>query len=95
MQLVGATKKFIQLPFLKNSITISLISILIGNIVLFISIYLLASKVPEISFYVNDNTIQILSLIIVSSVITIFITLLSTWVCIRKYLNLKTHELYK
>jgi len=95
MQLVGATKRFIQLPFLKNSFTISLISIIIGNMVLLISIYLLASKVPEISIYVNENIIQILFLIIVSSAITILITLLSTWVCIRKYLNLKTHELYK
>ena len=95
MQLVGATKRFIQLPFLKNSITISLISIVLGNMIVLTSIYLLANKVPEIRNYINGNTIQILYLIIVTSIITILITLLTTWVCIRKYLNLKTHELYK
>jgi cell division transport system permease protein len=92
MQLVGATKIFIQLPFLKNSIKISLISIFLGNFILITSLYLLNDLVPEIITHIKEN---IMYLIAVTSAITILITLFSTWICVRKYLNLKTHELYK
>ena len=92
MQLVGATKIFIQLPFLKNSIKISLMSIFLGNFILITSLYLLNDLVPEIITHIKEN---IMYLIAVTSAITILITLFSTWICVRKYLNLKTHELYK
>ena len=95
MQLVGATKIFIQLPFLKNSVKISLISIILGNAILVICLFLLQDSVPEIIIHIKKNIINIMYLITATSSITIFITLFSTWICVKKYLNLKTHELYK
>ena len=93
MQLVGATKRFIQAPFLKSSLKTSISAIIIGNISFLLLVNLIMQKIPELSNLITNR--DFLYIVIFTSTITIIITLLSTWLCVRKYLNLKTHELYK
>jgi len=93
MQLVGATKRFIQSPFLKSSLNTSIIAIIIGNAGFILLIALIMNQVPELANFIT--TADFIYIISFTSLITIIITLLSTWLCVRKYLNLKTHELYK
>tara|TARA_B100000579_G_scaffold276479_1_gene228661 strand:- start:27300 stop:28178 length:879 start_codon:yes stop_codon:yes gene_type:complete len=93
MQLVGATKKFIQRPFLLNNLILSIIACLIGNLILICLILLAIDHLPEIKNFIS--LYQLLYLIIITSVLNLGITFFSTLICVRKYLNLKTDELYQ
>ena len=93
MQLVGATKKFIQRPFLLNNLILSIIACLIGNLILICLILLAIDHLPEIKNFISLH--QLLYLIIITSVLNLGITFFSTLICVRKYLNLKTDELYQ
>ncbi|MBL31388.1 MAG: cell division protein FtsX [Flavobacteriales bacterium] len=93
MQLVGATKKFIQRPFLRNNLILSIIACLIGNLILICLILLAIDHLPEIKNFISLH--QLLYLIIITSVLNLGITFFSTLICVRKYLNLKTDELYQ
>ena len=93
MQLVGATKKFIQRPFLLDNVILSIIACLIGNLILIGLIILAIDHLPEIKNFISLH--QLLYLIIITSALNLGITFFSTLICVRKYLNLKTDELYQ
>ncbi|MBF25902.1 MAG: hypothetical protein CMP49_05255 [Flavobacteriales bacterium] len=93
MQLVGATKKFIQKPFLKSNLILTIIACLIGNFLLLCLLFLIINQIPEFKNFILWN--QLIYLTIITSIINLTISLLSTLICVRKYLNLKTDELYK
>ena len=93
MQLVGATKKFIQRPFLISNLILSIIACSIGNLILMSLIFLAIDHLPEIKNFISLH--QLLYLIIITSVLNLGITFFSTLICVRKYLNLKTDELYQ
>ena len=93
MQLVGATKKFIQTPFLISNLKSSMLACFLGNFILTICIFLMLNKIPELQKFITLR--QITLLIIITSLINLAISFFSTWFCVRKYLNLKTEELYK
>ncbi|MAZ58240.1 MAG: hypothetical protein CMP56_02360 [Flavobacteriales bacterium] len=92
MQLVGAKKKFIQKPFLISNLISSIIASIIGNIILVGLLLLTIRKYPEIENLISQ--IQLIWLILSVSIINISISVFSTWICVRKYLNLNTEELY-
>ena len=93
MQLVGATKKFIQTPFLISNLTTSIGACFLGNLILILLLFLTIDKIPEIKNFISIK--QLISLLICVSMVNLIISFFSTWICVRKYLNLKTHELYK
>ena len=93
MQLVGATKKFIQTPFLISNLTTSISACFLGNLILILLLFLTIAKIPEIKNFISIQ--QLISLLICVSIVNLMISFFSTWICVRKYLNLKTHELYK
>ena len=92
MQLVGAKKKFIQKPFLTSNLISSIIACFLGTTLLMALLLLITNKYPEIKFLISQT--QFICLILVTSIINISISVFSTWICVRKYLNLKTEELY-
>ncbi|MAQ70351.1 MAG: hypothetical protein CMD23_04575 [Flavobacteriales bacterium] len=92
MQLVGAKKQFIQKPFLTSNLISAIIACLVGNVFLIVLLFVTIRKYPEIENLISQT--QFLWLIIATSMINISISVLSTWICVRKYLNLKTEELY-
>ena len=92
MQLVGAKKKFIQKPFLISNLISSIIASFMGNIILIGLLLFAISKYPEMEHLISHT--QFIWLVFSISIINISISVFSTWICVRKYLNLKTEELY-
>jgi len=93
MQLVGATKKFIQKPFLLNNLLLSLLACFLGNTILILVLLLLIDQIPEMKSFISLN--QLIYLTLMTSVINLGISFFSTFICVRKYLNLKTDDLYQ
>ena len=92
MQLVGATKWFIQGPFLKRAAMHGFISGLLASGLLAILIYFSTQRITDLSLLQNQPAILLL---FTSLVLTgIVLALLSTFWAVRKYLKLSLDELY-
>jgi len=93
MQLVGATRGFIRRPFIRNGIIDGFISALVATGLLLIVIYFLFQEIPELIQMVDINLY--IALIIAILLLGIMLSWFSTWLSVRKYLRMKTDELYK
>ncbi|MBJ04596.1 MAG: hypothetical protein CMP65_01670 [Flavobacteriales bacterium] len=93
MQLVGATKSFIQKPFLTSNLLSSLFASTFGIFLLSAIYFVAKDRLPSIQQFMSFN--EILYLLIVVSLVNILISFLCTWFCVRNYLNLSTEDLYK
>ncbi len=92
MQMVGATKRFIRKPFLYRSIKLGMAGAILAIGVLSSILYYLNKKYP--SLHLSDNKEKIALLFVVIFLIGIFITWISTFFATRRFLKLKTDELY-
>ena len=92
MQMVGATKKFIRKPFLYRSIKLGMAGAILAIGVLSSILFYLNKKYP--SLHLSDNKEKIALLFVVIFLIGIFITWISTFFATRRFLKLKTDELY-
>jgi cell division transport system permease protein len=92
MQLVGATQHFIRKPFIIKGIISGLYGALISIALLIGTLYLAQNNFPEIF------NIQEIDLYLIVFGIVIFLGILFSWVstflAVRKYLNMKTDSLY-
>jgi cell division transport system permease protein len=92
MQLVGATKGFIQKPFLAQSLKIGFLGACLAAAFLFGGSYYLYRYYPDWGFLMEPtHLIAVMGGIILLGII---ISWLCTFFAVRKYLNLKTDELY-
>ena len=92
MQLVGATKWFIQKPFLKIYFNLSLSSSVSSIILLYMIFKKIQENFPELNL-LEDKV----SIILILSFVFIFgitITLTSTFFATKRFLNLKSDEIY-
>ena len=92
MQLVGATKRFIRKPFLLQGISHGIYSALIAIALLIGVLYVAQQEIPELIKFQDIEIIGTLFAIVIT--LGIFISWLSTLLAVRKYLKLKTDELY-
>jgi len=92
MQLVGATRGFIRRPFIRNSIVDGFISALFAIGLLLSVIYFLFQEIPELTQMVELP--YYIALMIVILLLGILISWSCTWLSVRKYLRMKTDELY-
>lgn len=92
MQLVGATRSFIRKPLLIQSVMQGLAGGFIANILLSGIIYLSTRELSGVVDFQNIPLVVMLFLMVF--LIGILITWLSTFFAVRKYLNLKTEDLY-
>ncbi len=92
MQMVGATKSFIRRPFIWTSIKLGIIGALIAIIALAGLSYYIEIQIPEISLLNNFKLLAIVFAGIL--VLGILISWISTFFATRRFLNLRTHELY-
>ena len=92
MQMVGATKGFIRVPFIIQSIKLGIIGALvsIGGLLLFITY--MNKMVPEIELLSDFKILGILFSAIIG--LGILITWISTFFATQRFLNLRTDELY-
>ncbi|MCX6244607.1 MAG: permease-like cell division protein FtsX [Bacteroidetes bacterium] len=92
MQLVGATRNFIRRPFIRNGIIDGLISAIVAIGGLMVVVYFILQEIPELIQMVDLKLYLIL--IVVVLLLGILISWFSTWLSVRKYLRMKTDELY-
>ena len=93
MQLVGATKSFIQKPFLISSLLSAFWASFFGVLLLSAVFVLAENTLPSVQYFLSLN--EIIYLIIGVSLVNILISFFCTWICVRNYLNLSTEDLYK
>jgi cell division transport system permease protein len=92
MQMVGATKQFIRLPFIWRSVKLGVIGAVISLIGMAIVLYYVNKTFPELELL--KNQILLIGLFVVIFLIGILITWFSTYFATQRFLNLKTDQLY-
>ncbi len=92
MQLVGATQSFIRRPFIIKGVLSGIYGALVSIIFLIGILYLAQNNFPEIF------NIQEIDLYLIVFGIVIFLGIIFSWIstflAVRKYLNMKTDNLY-
>ncbi len=92
MQLVGATRSFIQGPFIFRAILLGLFAGLAASAMLYGLIRYGHSKIEDLQLLQNENRILILLASLLA--LGIFVAAVSTWRAVSKYLKLSLDELY-
>lgn len=92
MQLVGATQRFIRRPFVVQGIVHGVYGSLIALLLLAGVVYYAQRQIPEI-FDLNDVEV-FASLFLLVVLLGLLISWLSTTLAVRKYLRLRTDQLY-
>ena len=92
MQLVGATQGFIRRPFVLKGIKHGIYGAIIAILMLITVLYFAQKQVPELSELQDETMLaSLFGLVIVMGII---ISWISTALAVRKYLRLKSDELY-
>lgn len=92
MQMVGATKRFIRLPFIFKSVQLGVLGALIASSGLFAMIYYIDERIPELELLVDYKELAIVFGMILGT--GILVTWISTFFATQRFLNLKTDQLY-
>lgn len=92
MQLVGATQGFIRQPFLLTGIKHGIYGAVIAILMLVGFLYVVQKQLPEMEELQNERMLLFLFGIVV--IMGIIISWISTWLAVRKYLRLRSDELY-
>lgn len=92
MQMVGATKSFIRMPFIWKSIKLGLIGSALAIITLVISLITLDNNYPNLGLLEQP---LLIGLVLAGVLIFgILITWISTFFATQRFLNLRTEDLY-
>jgi cell division transport system permease protein len=92
MQLVGATRSFISVPFIKQSVKLGIYGAVVSNIAVLIVVFYIDKYLPEL-LLLKDYGILI-TLFGGTILLGILITAISTFFATQRFLNLRTDELY-
>lgn len=92
MQLVGATKGFIRKPFLLTGIQHGIVSGVISCLLLWAIVLLATNKIPDLEKL--TDTMMMIYLFCFVIITGIIISYTSTFFAVRKYLRLKSEDLY-
>jgi len=92
MQLVGATQGFIRRPFVLNGIKHGIYGAIIAILMLVGVLYFAQKQLPELAELQDRNMLATLFGLVI--VLGIIISWISTSLAVRKYLRLKSDELY-
>ena len=92
MLLVGATDRFIRVPFIKRSIWYGVVGAMAANLLLFI---LMFSYAQELKGIVDMDDFKIFGMVFISVLLLgILISWSSTYLAVNKFLRLKFDELF-
>ncbi|MFD0760517.1 cell division protein FtsX [Lutibacter aestuarii] len=92
MQMVGATKGFIRIPFIWKSVQLGIVGALVAIAGLIAFILYLNKMIPEIELLNNYKILATLFGTVIG--LGILITWISTFFATQRFLNLRTDELY-
>jgi len=90
MQLVGATKRFIRLPFIITYFKLGLLSSFFSISLLFILIYQINIRFQELELLKDSS--DIIMVLVFTLIFGILASVISSYLVTQKYLNLKTSE---
>lgn len=90
--MVGATKKFIRLPFIWTNVKLGLIGAFIALVALAGALYYMNTIFPELNLFQDTVTLAIIFAGIL--ILGVLISLISTFFATQRFLNLRTDELY-
>lgn len=93
MQLVGATQEFIMRPFMKTFVIQGVIGSVIALAILTAFMLTIMKKIPELVILTNIGGIAMIYLSTV--LLGVILTSLSTFISMRKYLDVDLDELYE
>jgi cell division transport system permease protein len=92
MLLVGATDRFIRMPFIKRSIWYGVVGALAANVLLF---FLMFSYAQELKGIVDLDDLKIFGIVFMADLLLgILISWSSTYFAVNKFLRLKFDELF-
>jgi len=92
MQLVGATEKFIRLPFIAKGVSQGLVSAMIALVFLSGIIGVLQQQIPELALLINFKSLAFLYLFIL--ILGMLMSGFSTFFSVRKYLRMSPDRLF-
>jgi cell division transport system permease protein len=92
MQLVGATRAFIQKPFLARSIRLGIIGALLAAALMAVTGFVVNQYLPELIALLTPLLLALVFTLML--IIGILISLLSTWLAVNKFLKIKTDEIH-
>lgn len=92
MQMVGATKGFIRKPFIWKGVQLGILGSIVAIIGVLSVMYYLHKNLPEMAIF--DDKILLAILFGSILIIGIIITLISTFFATKRFLNLRTEDLY-
>lgn len=92
MQLVGATERFIRMPFVARGLTQGIISGLIALVFLSGIIFTLQQQIPELALLINIQKLGLLYLFVL--LIGMLMSGFSTFFSVRKYLHMPPDQLF-
>jgi len=92
MQLVGATRVFISLPFILKGIRQGIYGALFASILLQVALYFAQRQMPELVVVQDNPTLAMVFGLVVAMGITI--GAISTALAVRKYLTLRADQLH-
>ncbi|MCF8227719.1 MAG: permease-like cell division protein FtsX [Bacteroidales bacterium] len=92
MQLVGATQKFIRKPFILQGLMQGILAALLAILFLMGIIYLSRTEVPEL--IILQDLKMYISLFVIVIILGLIISYFSTYFAVRKYLKMRTDDLY-
>ncbi|MDP3313648.1 ABC transporter permease [Lutibacter sp.] len=92
MQMVGATKSFIRIPFIWKSVKLGILGAFVAFVGLVAFAFYVNNAIPELEILADYSIFGIIFLIII--LLGILITFLSTFFATQRFLNLRSDELY-
>lgn len=95
MQLVGATKSFIQRPFLRGGVLQGLVSAVLAIGTISVFLYLLKDR-EEFTEFLAMQELDLLGILFGGLIVLgVVISWFSTMLAVRKYIRLKSDDLYR
>jgi len=92
MQLVGATRGFIQRPFLWQGIVQGVLGAIVAMGLLAGVLYIARQELPDI--YELQDRVLFLKLFGMTALLGIFIAFISTFFAVNRYIRMKLDDLY-
>lgn len=92
MQMVGATKRFIRLPFIWKSIRLGIFGAILASIGLAALLYYVNRYIPQLGLLSSRRDLAIVFSGVMG--VGIVVTWMSTFFATQRFLNLKTDQLY-
>jgi cell division transport system permease protein len=92
MQMVGATKRFIRIPFIWTSIKLGIAGAFLSSFALAAVIYYISEEIPALELLTDYKELALVFAGVF--LIGIFVSWFSTFLATQRFLNLKTDQLY-